>query len=489
MSWLIYKHTNKINGKCYIGQTKQAAGIRWANGNGYKNYADENSCVFYNAIRKYGWENFEHTILEENIETQELANERESFWINFYKSYLGFDDCNGYNMTLGGSSGDHLGNSVYQISKSDLSIVAKYASSAEASRYFGSQANDSHIRRCCEGLKPSCKGFYWCYVKDYTNDWKPKRNELVSPIFQIDDDLNVVRRFNSITECVKLTGFSSGSIISCCKRKQRKANGYFWCYEVDYIKDWQPTIVKFNRNEKVYCFETNTTYPSAKEASLKTGSNQSHILRCCHGLENGTNGLHFCYNKDKNHYACHKTNKKPDTFSEKENELIISLYPLLGLSDEFVNHFPNRSRHGLAQQAHRLGLKYVGENKHRKKVINIELNKVFDSMGEAASYVGLNDGSSIGQCCLGTKKRAAGYHWMYYEDYLKHGFTNNDKRQSYKRKVLCIETQEIFNSIREAALNKNVNESNISSCCRTQTKTTKGLHWRYLEDTLDNDNQ
>lgn len=97
MKWLIYKHTNKINGKVYIGQTCQSALSRFQNGKGYKKCP-----VFNNAIKKYGWENFKWEFLEENMPTKELANKRETYYINLYRSYIGFEDCNGYNMTLGG---------------------------------------------------------------------------------------------------------------------------------------------------------------------------------------------------------------------------------------------------------------------------------------------------------------------------------------------------------------------------------------------------
>ena len=79
LKWTIYMHRNKINGKVYIGQTYKNPKDRWLNGNGYKNQ------VFYRAIEKYGWDNFEHIILEENL-TQEEANKQEMYWINYYQS-------------------------------------------------------------------------------------------------------------------------------------------------------------------------------------------------------------------------------------------------------------------------------------------------------------------------------------------------------------------------------------------------------------------
>lgn len=78
--WIIYKHTNKINGKSYIGQTLLETKERWrSNGCGYKQ-----SSVFYSAIQKYGWDNFTHEILVDNIATIEEANKLEKYYIQYY---------------------------------------------------------------------------------------------------------------------------------------------------------------------------------------------------------------------------------------------------------------------------------------------------------------------------------------------------------------------------------------------------------------------
>lgn len=93
--WTIYAHKNKINNKIYIGQTcKNPPERRWQNGNGYSNQ------IFYRAIQKYGWENFEHIIIEP-CHSQEEANQKEQYWINYYHS----NNPNfGYNQTKGGNN-------------------------------------------------------------------------------------------------------------------------------------------------------------------------------------------------------------------------------------------------------------------------------------------------------------------------------------------------------------------------------------------------
>lgn len=417
MKWIIYKHKNKINGKIYIGQTKQSVNIRWANGLGYNPYNNPKNCIFWNAIKKYGWDNFEHEILENNILTQEEANNREIFWIKYFNSYIGFDNSNGYNMTLGGNCGEHLGYPVYQIDKKTLDIIEEFPSIAEASRMFGSEGNASQIRNCCEGNKHSAKGYFWCYKKNYNENWKPKDNKLVSPIFQIDDNLEVIQRYDSITACVTKTGFSKGSIVSCCQRKQRKSNNYYWCYESDYNKDWAPPQMSFCRNEKIYCFETDMIYRSAKNASEQTGANKGHILRCCNQKENGSNGLHFCYAKDINRYEIKETQKRGDTFSDNENDIIRKNYPLMGLSKDMLILLPGRTKGSIRQQAHRLNLQVLQPNQcNCKKVLCVELNKIFNSIESAYKFAGLKDGSCITRCCKGQRQTTGGYHWKYIKD-------------------------------------------------------------------------
>ena len=103
-TWTIYKHTLTADcehcGWSYIGQTCKAnLNERWKNGAGY---TTKHGLVFSRAITKYTWDAFSHEILETGIPTQELANEREKYWISYYHTYIGDPECRGYNMTPGG---------------------------------------------------------------------------------------------------------------------------------------------------------------------------------------------------------------------------------------------------------------------------------------------------------------------------------------------------------------------------------------------------
>lgn len=94
-NYIIYMHTNKINGKFYIGQTCQGLNKRaGSNGESYR------GCErFYEAIKEFGWDNFEHTILLTGLSSDE-ANEMEVKLIISTRSY---DPAIGYNIALGGS--------------------------------------------------------------------------------------------------------------------------------------------------------------------------------------------------------------------------------------------------------------------------------------------------------------------------------------------------------------------------------------------------
>lgn len=107
----IYKITNLINLKLYIGQTIQELIERF-----YGHCGKTNNCKsLHGAIAKYGRENFKIELIEE-VETIELANERESYYIDLYKS-----SCkdNGYNILTKGRNFDFTKDENYYIRRKE----------------------------------------------------------------------------------------------------------------------------------------------------------------------------------------------------------------------------------------------------------------------------------------------------------------------------------------------------------------------------------
>ena len=98
MRGFIYKITNKINGKSYIGQTIQNVKERFYQHCATKCSKAVSNMAIHRAIKKYGKSNFTVEVIEE-IDSANL-NDRERYWIKYYNSYN-----NGYNSTKGGQDG------------------------------------------------------------------------------------------------------------------------------------------------------------------------------------------------------------------------------------------------------------------------------------------------------------------------------------------------------------------------------------------------
>ena len=95
-TYCVYKHTSP-NGKSYIGITSmKPPSQRWKNGKGYSH-----NKYFTNAINKYGWDNFTHEIIEDNLTEAEAQNLEKKL----IEKYNTFDSDNGYNCTSGGEIG------------------------------------------------------------------------------------------------------------------------------------------------------------------------------------------------------------------------------------------------------------------------------------------------------------------------------------------------------------------------------------------------
>jgi group I intron endonuclease len=164
--YTIYRHINKINGKSYIGQTCQKLSRRWKSGYGY---TKERQPTFYNAIQKYGWDNFEHEILSDNIKTLDEANEQEKYWIAYYHTWVYDSECNGYNITKGGD-----GTPGHIMSEQTKAKIKKAVYCVELDQIFDSitiaaEATGCRIGKiclCCKGQANTAGGYHWRYVDE-----------------------------------------------------------------------------------------------------------------------------------------------------------------------------------------------------------------------------------------------------------------------------------------------------------------------------------
>lgn len=196
-NYYVYKHTNKINGKVYIGITCQRPKQRWKSGNGYKK-----NNHFWNSIKKYGWnKGFDHEILYSGL-SQRQAEVMEVSLIAYYDST---NQNKGYNISLGGNLSSEetrqkiseslkgknnpmYGRTHTEETKQKISEATKgrnnpaskavicittgrcFASTGEASTCYN--AVRAHIGKCCNGKRktagklPDGTRLVWKYISN-----------------------------------------------------------------------------------------------------------------------------------------------------------------------------------------------------------------------------------------------------------------------------------------------------------------------------------
>lgn len=145
--YIVYKHTNLVNNKIYIGQTSfDNPEKRWGkNGEKYKTCS-----YFYAAIQKYGWNNFSHEILENNLNKEEAAI-KERFYISLYKSNQSEF---GYNLTSGGEKQKELSlQSREKMSKAKKGKPLSEEHKKHIGDAFRGEHSPNYGRKCSEETK------------------------------------------------------------------------------------------------------------------------------------------------------------------------------------------------------------------------------------------------------------------------------------------------------------------------------------------------
>ena len=110
---IIYKITNQVNNKVYIGLTTESLQKRWC---GHKVDSKKKNSHLYISMRKYGIENFTIEIIDETDSFEKLG-ELERYYIKQYNSQ---DPNYGYNITAGGESNQLDGNPKAKLTLSDV---------------------------------------------------------------------------------------------------------------------------------------------------------------------------------------------------------------------------------------------------------------------------------------------------------------------------------------------------------------------------------
>ena len=124
------------------------------------------------------------------------------------------------------------------------------------------------------------------------------------------------------------------------------------------------------------------------------------------------------------------------------------------------------------------------------KIQCVETKMEYSSIREASELTGIKSGTI--SYSLRSGGTGGGYHWIYFEEYVKIDSIeeylseiNKKNHRPHKRRVLCVETQEIFESVTQAANIKKLSLYSIAECCRNKKEnnyTCGGYHWRYIDE-------
>lgn len=240
--YYVYVHINKINGKKYFGITgKKRVEERWAKGKGYVNNAH-----FYNAIQKYGWDNFEHIILHEGL-TKKRATLFERFYIATNETT---NHEKGYNVTNGGDCG--------------------YSFTDE------SKERQSKI------------------MKEKWKENKNFNNKTRTVICLVNDDF--IETFNGTYEAARELGLDQGGVYRCCSGEVFSLTrnwGELECefkfkfkdMEEEEYKKWISRQMTCTRSlQPVMNKETGIFYKAMAQAARKNGIDRQCIYKHCKGI-------------------------------------------------------------------------------------------------------------------------------------------------------------------------------------------------------------
>lgn len=269
----IYQVKNKINGKIYIGQSIDIE-RRWS-----QHKYGKGSLILRNAIKKYGLENFDFSILEKI----EFINKKETSLIlttleeKYLKEYEPFIRENGYNINKtskpnisekrGGNFGEliskikiennHCGKSVIQYSLSG-EFIKKWKSAAEIERETGYKAEN--ISASCLKKNYTYKSYIWHFENDSIT------NEFIEKIKKIHNHPNVqqyslkgelLNEFNSLKEASEKTLINFKLIYDVCCGRRKTTNGFIWKFNNEllilnnHINDKDKSIKQYDINNNL----------------------------------------------------------------------------------------------------------------------------------------------------------------------------------------------------------------------------------------------
>lgn len=233
--YYVYVHISP-NNKKYFGITKQYPASRWRNGYGYAS-----SPHFFNAILKYGWNNFQHIILADNL-SKEWACKLEQDLIAKYQSNNpehGYNICNGGDGTNGYHHTEQYkenlrnrpisDNQKLEISKT---VKRRWEEGRYANRKYNQTPWNKGLTKDDERIKKYCRKVGEFHHKEesrkkMSESHKGKLAHNRKRILCVETGVI----YNSVSEAQKITGINNISIAA--RKVGRTAGKLHWRYVND----------------------------------------------------------------------------------------------------------------------------------------------------------------------------------------------------------------------------------------------------------------
>lgn len=273
----IYKITNLINNKSYIGQALDIKD-RW---NRHKRTHD--NCAIHQAFEKYGLTNFSFEVIEECLPEQ--LNEREIYWIAQFDSYK-----NGYNMNPGGEGGCPRKVRCYD---ANGVFLQEYNSITEAA--FDRNTDSAKISTVCSHVPQRyfAGDYQWRYTDDPTPVEKRQKQESHT-IYQFDEQGNLINSYNSITDAAISLNIDKSKICACCNGRQKTAYGFQWSYNST-CEPVSRSRAKRSVNQYSLDGKLLATFPTLTAAAKAVGASVGGVGSVCQGRSKTCKGYIFKY--------------------------------------------------------------------------------------------------------------------------------------------------------------------------------------------------
>lgn len=237
----IYKITNSINNKIYVGQTYDL-NYRWNRHKSDLNNNKHSNNHLQSSWNKYGKDNFKYEIIEKC--ELDVIDDREIYWITHYDSIK-----NGYNQCEGG-----LGCRGYKHTEEELmkmraiqnpkkviqfdlkgNIIKEWESASQASKQLNLYS--LAIKKGCErkNYVKTVGSYIWMYKDEYEqeglNNYYLSQTKLnTKKINQYDMNMNFIKTWESVKSIADELGYSQASIRNNCTSKTKFSHGCIWRY-------------------------------------------------------------------------------------------------------------------------------------------------------------------------------------------------------------------------------------------------------------------